>query len=444
MVKRWFLIMALFLAGCSQTTTPNPTQTEAVSTLEGYTVAIPESYKAPRYGEPYIIGTNADIDQILISLVAKQQYSDIIGRSVFTSRHPYDAIHSRINARIKQDKWDYITRNDDPEFVHLVYSKVFDQTSVALDTIIMSTITTNDPELVLIVQTLTTDIPEKPTPTVKPTQAATTSTRTIEGYEVAIPESYEIPTWGDAYGFGSDEKIDQLLINWHAAEPYTNILGRNVFISTDRLSLVYATISSKLNNRDWERISGQGDDRYSHIVYSKTIDQTPVAIAVLMMLFDPETHPDQVLVIQTLTTDIPEKPTPTIADRPVTATPVPILPSIIWPDPVTFYALDDPEIADGSFQLQIASVLDHVGYATTISQTLFTSSKSIVELEQFYDQAYANKVKTRSIMETIAAPNLYLGYTDSHYQRGYLIKYVIIDLADQGKPYRLILATIAE
>jgi len=47
-------------------------------------------------------------------------------------------------------------------------------------------------------------------------------------------------------------------------------------------------------------------------------------------------------------------------------------------------------------------------------------------------------------METIAAPNLYLGYTDSHYQRGYLIKYVIIDLADQGKPYRLILATIAE
>lgn len=441
MFKRWFLIMALLLAGCSQTTTPNPTQTEAVSTLEGYEVAIPESYKTRIFGldDRYPIGSNSAIDELLTTWVKKQPYSTIIGRDVFISDRQFETVYRIVAQDLNQNDWKMLT-NYDEAYVQLVYTKVFDGTTVALDTLIIAGNDKDQPSKVLLIQTLTTDIPTKPTSTVKPTQSSTTSTRTIEGYEVAIPESYEIPTWGDTYAFGSDEKIDQLLINWHAAEPYTNILGRNVLISTDRLSLVYATISSKLNNREWERISSQGDDRYSHIVYSKTIDQTPVAIAMITM----QVNDNQVLVIQTLTTDIPEKPTPTIADRPVTATPVPILPSIIWPDPVTFYALDDPEVADGSFQLQIASVLDHVGYATTISQTLFTSSKSIAELEQFYDQAYANKVKTRSIMETIAAPNLYLGYTDSYYQRGYLIKYVIIDLATQGKPYRLILATIAE
>ncbi|WP_110514339.1 hypothetical protein [Herpetosiphon llansteffanensis] len=271
-----------------------------------------------------------------------------------------------------------------------------------------------------------------PTQTAEPTQTKVVST--LKGYEVAIPESYQIPTLGDAYTVGSDKKIDQLLINWDEAEPYTPILGRNVFISTDRLSLVYATISSKLNNRDWERISGQGDDRYSHIVYSKTVDQIPVAITVIMMLFDSEAHPDQVLVIQTLTTDIPDEPEPTVIPAP----------RIIIPEGSVKYALEDSTLSQYYTILQEAIVTEYPDQATIIEQKLFSTTFRIDELQKFYDQIDLTRIRLYGTIIDSEFNNVILGYKETERTKPYTISYAILDIPSQGNSYRLVLATVLQ
>ncbi|GAA5528910.1 hypothetical protein [Herpetosiphon gulosus] len=429
MFKRWFLIMALLLAGCSQTTTPNPTQTEAVSTLEGYAIAIPESYKTHIFGldDRYPIGSNSATDELLTTWIKKQPYTNIIGRDVFISDRPFETVYQIVAQDLNRFDWKMLTSYNEG-YVQLVYTKVFDGTTVALDTLIIAGNAKDQPSKVLLIQTLTTDIPTKPTPTVKPTQSSTTSTRTIEGYEVAIPESYDIPTWGDAYAFGSDEKIDQLLINWHAAEPYTNILGRNVLTSTDRLSLVYATISSNLNNREWERISSQGDDRYSHIVYSKTIDQTPVALAMITM----QVNTDQVLVIQTLTTDIPEKPEPTT---------IPV-PRIIMPEGSVNYATEDPTLTEYYAILQQAIAIEYPDQTSIIEQKLFSTTFRIDELQNFYDQLDLTRIRLYGIISDSKFNNVILGYKETERAKPYTISYAILDIPNQGNSYRLVLATV--